>query len=696
MPKQVAAAAAALLAAAAFVSFQTASPQAAQAAVTHSSTGMYQALAPARILNTTLGAHATVGLHVLGTGGIPTSNVSAVAIAFQAYNSAAAGYITAWPSGTRPGVSNLTFAAGQHITNLAVVPVSTSGGIELYNGSSGGVQLLGDVAGYFSGGAPVNPGGFAPLGPQRILAGTTVGAHATLSLAVAGAGGVPASGASAVVINVMAYRPAASGYVVAYPDGQSRPQASSVTFVAGQSIANLVVAPLGADGKIQLYNGSNGVVQMYADVAGYFIDGAPIDGGALGALSPQRILNTTTGLGQGGHAAAVPARGIITLQVTGTGGVPTSAVAAAVVNLLAYQPGASGYITVWPGGTRPGVSSLTFQAGQQMSNLMLARLSSTGSVSLYNGSNATVQLFADVFGYVLSGDTSVPNGTVSHYVNSLAALSATSGCNDAKTGPGLVLLQIGAQTITAPRSMTDPGVALVFSDPVSRPSYAQLVTAINTYIGGFTGAGCQVGGVTTTIAIGTNNDGAFSPATYTPQQRGADWANDVVDAVASHAGITIAGANDIEAGFASSESQAETWVTNFLSNTTAKLVYNGAAENCPTIFNSAGDCGPVLDDNGVTKTWTRANYVALTYGLGPGRIQVLPQVYYDGQAMQWTNIDITSDKRLSFAGSLTQAGDTNCQPGCGYSPEQGWASLRNALAAIGAMPGNVATDLRIG
>jgi hypothetical protein len=105
----------------------------------------------------------------------------------------------------------------------------------------------------------------------------------------------------------------------------------------------------------------------------------------------------------------------------------------------------------------------------------------------------------------------------------------------------------------------------------------------------------------------------------------------------------------------------------------------------------------VTDYNGVTKTWTRADYVALTYGLGPSQIEVLPQVFFDGQAMQWTNVDITSGKHLTFAGSLTEFGDSACQAtGCGYSPEQGWAALHNALAAIGKNPAAVATDLRIG
>jgi hypothetical protein len=56
-----------------------------------------------------------------------------------------------------------------------------------------------------------------------------------------------------------------------WPSGTTRQQTSSLNFQAGQNIRNLVVVPVGADGKIQLYNGSAGTVQLVADVTGYII-----------------------------------------------------------------------------------------------------------------------------------------------------------------------------------------------------------------------------------------------------------------------------------------------------------------------------------------------------------------------------------------------------------------------------------------
>ena len=38
---------------------------------------------------------------------------------------------------------------------------------------------------------------------------------------------------------------------------------------------NLVIAPVGANGKVALFNGSGGTIQLLADVSGYYLAGVP-------------------------------------------------------------------------------------------------------------------------------------------------------------------------------------------------------------------------------------------------------------------------------------------------------------------------------------------------------------------------------------------------------------------------------------
>ena len=65
--------------------------------------------------------------------------------------------------------------------------------------------------------------------------------------------------------------PTKAGFVTVSGGGTTRPTASSLNFVAAQTVPNLVVAPVGADGKVDLYNNSGGTVQLIADVSGYYL-----------------------------------------------------------------------------------------------------------------------------------------------------------------------------------------------------------------------------------------------------------------------------------------------------------------------------------------------------------------------------------------------------------------------------------------
>jgi hypothetical protein len=53
-----------------------------------------------------------------------------------------------------------------------------------------------------------------------------------------------------------------------WPEG-IRTETSNLNTKAGENIPNLVLARVGADGKVRLYN-DNGSVHLLADVVGYF------------------------------------------------------------------------------------------------------------------------------------------------------------------------------------------------------------------------------------------------------------------------------------------------------------------------------------------------------------------------------------------------------------------------------------------
>lgn len=119
-------------------------------------------------------------------------------------------------------------------------------------------------------------------------------------------------------------------------------------------------------------------------------------------ITPTRVLDTRHGIGTGGSSQPVPAGSAIAFSVTdGVAGAPApDTITAVVLNVTVTAPSGGGYITVYPDGTvRPKVSSLDFNAGQTVPNLVTVKVGADGKVALYNGSGGTAHLIADVEGY---------------------------------------------------------------------------------------------------------------------------------------------------------------------------------------------------------------------------------------------------------------------------------------------------------
>ena len=270
--------------------------------------------------------------------------------------------------------------------------------MSLYN-PLGKTDLVADVAGWFP-----DSSSFAPLQPSRLLdtrtSGTAVRAGTELDLTVTGRGGVPASGVGAVVLNLTVTDPSTAGYVTAWPAGTPLPLASNINFVPGQTVANLAIVKVGANGQVALYN-SSGNTHLIADVVGWFPAASE-----LTALTPARLLDTRSGAGTSdGQFAGIGAIGTgaeLDLTVTGRGGVPGSGVGAVVLNIAAVAPSAAGYLTVWPtGGARPNASNLNFVGGTVVQNLVIAKVGSNGKVAIYNPTGST-DVVADVVGWFAS------------------------------------------------------------------------------------------------------------------------------------------------------------------------------------------------------------------------------------------------------------------------------------------------------
>ena len=101
---------------------------------------------------------------------------------------------------------------------------------------------------------------------------------------------------SAVLLNVTAVDPTASGWVQVAPTPVEKGKHSNLNPEPGRTIANLVVVPVGAGGKVDLYSEfyTPGALDLLADVVGYFTDGSASNSsnGLFVPLTPKRTVDT--------------------------------------------------------------------------------------------------------------------------------------------------------------------------------------------------------------------------------------------------------------------------------------------------------------------------------------------------------------------------------------------------------------------
>ncbi len=279
-------------------------------------------------------------------------------------------------------------------------------------GVAGGVALGGVAAA----GAPASAavpvrGTFTPVDPVRVLDtrdGTGVagqhpgplGAGQVTQLHIAGVGGVPETGAGAVVLNLTATEAPGPGYVTAYPCGEARPLASNLNFTKGVDVANLVTVKVGDGGNVCFFAAAQ--VQLVADLSGWYADDfAAVPGYHYHELDPARILDTRDGTGLGSRPAGPLAPGeVLPLAVAGAGGVPGDGSARAVtINVTTGDASAAGYLTVFPcDRPRPMASNVNFDPSQPtVANLVTVRLDPAGQVCFFASTGTDV--IADVQGY---------------------------------------------------------------------------------------------------------------------------------------------------------------------------------------------------------------------------------------------------------------------------------------------------------
>ena len=243
----------------------------------YSTTPRFVSTTPTRLLDTRktswVPAGGKIDVQVAGRAGIPVAGAGAAALNVTALGgSGRSGYLTVWPAGApRPTASNLNYNYGMAQPALAITKLGDGGKVSIY--SSAASEVLVDVSGWFPSASDLRA-----VSPTRLL-DTRSGLGApkapiakgkAVSVQVTGRGGVPTSGVKAVVLNVTATRTQSTGYLSAYPSGGARPNTSVVNYGRDKTIANSVIAKVGAGGKIDIF--SSAQADVIVDVQGYVLN----------------------------------------------------------------------------------------------------------------------------------------------------------------------------------------------------------------------------------------------------------------------------------------------------------------------------------------------------------------------------------------------------------------------------------------
>jgi hypothetical protein len=408
---------------------------------------------PTRVLDTRPG-HSTVDGQGVGAGMVGAGSTTVVRVADRANlpgdvdvvsinvtvaRPSSHGYITTFACDrTIPTASTLNHGPGQTIAAAALTEVGADGTICLY--SSASTHLIVDVTGLFRDGA------FDARPPGRLLETRRglstvdgrsngigrVAAGSTTTVPIAGRGNIPAN-ATAVAANLAIVNPSSSGWATAYPCGQTRPNASNINFVAGQTIANLAITRLGANGALCVYTSA---------AADIIVDTTSVTGNGVDATFPARLLETRRGLstvdGRSNGIGRVAAGSTTTVPIAGRGNIPANATAVAA-NLAIVNPSSSGWATAYPcGQTRPNASNINFVAGQTIANLAITRLGANGALCVYT--SAAADIIVDTTASITDAatvptvDYTPPTSAMSLPVNDAAIPRPASGASTALVG----------------------------------------------------------------------------------------------------------------------------------------------------------------------------------------------------------------------------------------------------------------------
>ncbi|MFV8754305.1 hypothetical protein ACNOYE_27485 [Nannocystaceae bacterium ST9] len=332
----------------------------------------YVPVEPTRLLDTRQSGQQHVGALVnaqvievtlAGNAGLPQPNEIGAVVLNVTVVPQKAGYLTVYPDAMLPDTSNINFAENENTAGLVIIAPGFDGKINLRNVTTPGFSshVVVDVFGYFPPVADIHM-----VTPKRVFDsrvapyGPKFAANETRDVQLAGVGGIPFQGVGAVIANVTAANPAATGWTTVYEDGTLRPGTTNLHYVTNAARTNLVILPLSNQGYASIYTSQS--AHYVVDVLGWFGEGVDFE-----PISPLRLVDTRND--PNGELGPIDP---LSIEAVG----PDDMVAI-FGNLTAVKPTMRGYLQVYLDVVLD-PTNLNFYAGKTVSNAVMTPVSPEG------------------------------------------------------------------------------------------------------------------------------------------------------------------------------------------------------------------------------------------------------------------------------------------------------------------------------
>jgi hypothetical protein len=228
-----------------------------------------------------------------------------------------------------------------------------------------------------------------------------------LDLPVAGTAGIPATGVTAVAVNIVTAAPDRPSYVQALPTLRATVGGYSNLNVdaPGETRANFAIIPIGADGSISLYSIAAG--HLVVDALGWFESAGPAEraGRFVELDRAERLLDSRS------DAPIGPLTSNSTRNVPMPTGIDLDRVHALVLTVTAAGATAPGWVQAFPADRPDAIattSTVNTSAGGTVANTAIVPVGSKGvAVTGFFAAGGTSHVVVDAIGYITSDAASL-------------------------------------------------------------------------------------------------------------------------------------------------------------------------------------------------------------------------------------------------------------------------------------------------